>query len=340
MTELLAVESLSVCYHGEGGVVQALDRVSLTIAQGEVVGLVGESGCGKSTLARAILGVLPLPAAEMRGGTIRLAGHDLAAMPPAERGRSVLGRRITFVPQDPFGSLNPLFTIGQQMRDLMQFKSPRASPASRGLLPSVLARYPSERRRSDDAAIRDMLQAVQIRNPAQTLSRLPHALSGGQRQRIMIAMALLPKPDLIIADEPTTALDVTIQAQILRLLHREVKQRGVSLLLTTHDLGTAYEICDRIVVMYAGQEVEAAPNAAFFKAPLHPYTGKLLESLPRPDGSVEGIHGEIPSLIDPPSGCRFHPRCDYASPQCTAARPPITGLEHRVRCYHPLGSAS
>ncbi len=336
MTELLAVQNLEVCYHSERGIVQALDGVSLTIAKGEVVGLVGESGCGKSTLVRAILGVLPHPAAELRRGTIRFAGRDLVGMNAIERSQSILGRRITLVPQDPFGSFNPLFTIGQQMLDVMHWKSPHVPPFGTRLWPSVLARYPKAQCRRDRAAIVEMLHSLQIQNPEQTLQKLPHELSGGQRQRIMIAMALLPKPDLIIADEPTTALDVTIQAQILQLLHREVKGRGVSLLLTTHDLGAAYEICDRIVVMYAGQEAEAAPNAAFFAAPRHPYTAKLLESLPRTDAVVNEIRGEIPSLIDPPPGCRFHTRCDYATEECKISRPPVSGSLHSVCCYHPL----
>jgi peptide/nickel transport system ATP-binding protein len=150
-------------------------------------------------------------------------------------------------------------------------------------------------------------------------------------------MTLLPQPELMIADEPTTALDVTIQAQILRLLHREVKRRQVSVLFTTHDLGTAWEICDRIVVMYAGQDVEAAPNAAFFAAPRHPYTAKLLESLPRADGVAQDIPGEIPSLFAAPPGCRFHPRCGFATAECATVRPPVSGVAHMVRCYHPLG---
>jgi oligopeptide/dipeptide ABC transporter ATP-binding protein len=181
--------------------------------------------------------------------------------------------------------------------------------------------------------VNDMLEKFRLEDAA---GRRPHELSGGQRQRIVIAMALLPQPELIIADEPTTALDVTVQAQILRLLHREVKRRQVSVLFTTHDLGTAWEICDRVVVMYAGQDVEAAPTPAFFAAPRHPYTSKLLESLPRTDGVAQDIPGEIPSLITPPPGCRFHPRCDFATAECVASRPPVTGIEHIVRCYHPL----
>lgn len=336
MTELLSVRDLAVNYHSERGIVRALDGVSLAIGKGEVVGLVGESGCGKSTLARAILGVLPAPTSEIAGGAIEFGGENLRVLAPAEIARRIRGRRITFIPQDPYGSLNPLFTIGQQMLDLMHWKSPMAEPAVRIPWPAVLSRYPSARWIRDRAAIVDILEAVQIPNPEQALAKLPHELSGGQRQRIVIAMALLPQPELIIADEPTTALDVTIQAQILRLLHREVKRRQVSVLFTTHDLGTAWEICERVVVMYAGQDVEAAPTAAFFTAPRHPYTSKLLESLPRADGVAQDIPGEIPSLVAPPPGCRFHPRCDFATAECAVSRPPITGVEHIVRCYHPL----
>ncbi len=340
MTELLAVRDLIVNYHSERGIVRALDGVSLAIGKGEVVGLVGESGCGKSTLARAILGVLPVPASEVRAGAIAFGGDNLLTLASAEIARRIRGRRITFIPQDPYGSLNPLFTIGQQMLDLMHWKSPRAAAAGRSAWPAVLSRYPSARRAQDRAAILDMLGAVQIPNPEQALAKLPHELSGGQRQRIVIAMALLPQPELIIADEPTTALDVTIQAQILRLLHREVKRRQVSMLFTTHDLGTAWEICDRVVVMYAGQDVEAAPTPAFFAAPRHPYTSKLLESLPRTDGVAQDIPGEIPSLIAPPQGCRFHPRCYFATTECTITRPPVSGGAHVVRCYHPLGAST
>jgi peptide/nickel transport system ATP-binding protein len=336
VTELLDIRDLAVNYHGERGIVRALDGVSLQIGKGEVVGLVGESGCGKSTLARAILGVLTAPAAEIRAGTITFAGENLLTLESAEIARRIRGRRITFIPQDPYGSLNPLFTVGQQMLDLMHWKSPLAAPPARSAWPAVLSRYPAARRAQDRAAILDILEAVQIPNPEQALAKLPHELSGGQRQRVVIAMALLPQPELIIADEPTTALDVTIQAQILRLLHREVKRRQVSVLFTTHDLGTAWEICDRIVVMYAGQDVEAAPTPAFFAAPRHPYTSKLLESLPRADGVAQDIPGEIPSLIAPPPGCRFHPRCGFATRECALTRPPVNGGAHMVRCYHPL----
>jgi peptide/nickel transport system ATP-binding protein len=215
-------------------------------------------------------------------------------------------------------------------------------PAGRGWLPAVASRYPSERKRLDVDSVMELLDAVQLPRPDQMLRKYPHELSGGQRQRLMIAMALLPGPDLVIADEPTTALDVTIQAQILGLIRRLATERNVAVLLTTHDLGAAYEICDAVNVMYAGQDVESAPVDRFFAAPAHPYTTKLLASLPDADGTASGIPGEVPVLIAPPSGCRFHPRCERAAGPCREARPPVDqlGAGHWVRCYHPHRAAS
>ena len=337
---LLSVRQLEVDFVTDRGVAQVLDRISLDVAPGEVVGLVGESGCGKTTLARAILGILPAGAARVRGGEIHFQGRDLLREPADRLNDHVRGRAITFIPQDPWSSLNPVFTVGTQIMDLMKWKSPRlpAGDDARPRGPALLRRYPRERRAADRADVLEMLRAVQIPEAERALRRLPHEFSGGQRQRLMIAMALLPGPALVIADEPTTALDVTIQAQILRLLRRLVKDRGVSALFTTHDLGTAHEICDRVVVMYAGQEMEAAPTGAFFSRPAHPYTRRLLESLPSPETDLQDIPGEVPSLIDPPSGCRFHPRCDRATTECRADRPAPTfiGPEHSVRCHHPV----
>jgi peptide/nickel transport system ATP-binding protein len=305
------------------------------------VGLVGESGCGKTTLARAILGILPESGGRIRSGEIHFKGRDLLRTNPGVVHEAVRGRAITFIPQDPWSSWSPLFSVGAQITDLMKWKSPRLAGARRGRWPALLRGYPGARRRADREAALELLRAVQIPEPERALGRLPHELSGGQRQRLMIAMALLPGPDLIIADEPTTALDVTIQAQILRLLRELVKERGVSVLFTTHDLGTAYEICDRVVVMYAGQEMESAPTGVFFDRPAHPYTRRLIESLPVPGGEIRDIPGEVPTLIDPPSGCRFHPRCDYATAECRARRPDPRDVrgDHRVRCVHPLTAA-
>ena len=343
MGELLSVRELEVEFPTDQGPARVLDRISLSIAQGEVVGLVGESGCGKTTLARTILGILPLGGGLIRGGEIHFKGRDLIREDPTVVNDHVRGRAITFIPQDPWSSLSPLFPVGAQIMDLMKWKSPRrengARPAS-VCWPALLRGYPRARRRVDRQAVLEILRVVQIADPERALGRLPHEFSGGQRQRLMIAMALLPNPDLIIADEPTTALDVTIQAQILRLLRGLAKERAVSVLFTTHDLGTAYEICDRVVVMYAGQEMESAPSEAFFHRPAHPYTRRLLESVPSADGEIRDIPGELPGLVAPPPGCRFHPRCDYATLECRARRPDEQRVEgeHRVRCYHPLAS--
>ncbi len=331
---LLEVRDLRISFGTDAGPVRVLDGVNLSLRRGAIMGLVGESGCGKTTLARSVLGILP-PNARNDGGSIRFDGIDLLGMERTAFERDVKGRRITFVPQDPYGSFNPLFRIGDQIMELMKWKSPRRGGDERGLGP-LMTRYPRARRRADRDAALTLLREVQIPQAEQALKRLPEEFSGGQRQRLMIAMALMTEPDLIIADEPTTALDVTIQAQILKLLKRLAKGRGVSVLLTTHDMGTAYEICDDITVMYAGQEVETAPVADFFREPRHPYTARLLDSLPNPSGEIREIGGEVPSLVDPPGGCRFHPRCRSAIPACARQRPGIEGEAHTVRCFNPV----
>jgi len=333
MTEdLLSVRGLEIGFRTEAGLARVLDKVNFRIGRGEIVGLVGESGCGKTTLARAILGVLPANSARIGAGEVIFEGEDLLKKSPAALEAEVRGRRITFVPQDPFTSFNPVFTIGAQIEELMKWKSPDSEVGTGWRL------YGRGRRRADRSKVMELLRTVQLPDPAGILRKYPHEVSGGQRQRLMIAMALLPEPRLIIADEPTTALDVTIQAQILKLLRRLATERGVSVLFTTHDLGTAYEICDRITVMYAGQEVEAAPSDEFFARPRHPYTKRLLESLPSRDHGIRGIPGSIPGLVNPPPGCRFHPRCDFATPDCAAARPGVTeiGRRHVLRCFHPV----
>jgi peptide/nickel transport system ATP-binding protein len=326
--ELLSIRDLSVSFATEGGTARVLDAVSLSLAQGEIMGLVGESGCGKTTLARAILGALP-PNANVQGGVLVFDGQDLLSLDPSAVADQMRGRAITFIPQDPYSSFSPLFTIGDQITELLCWKSPDRRPGER--------RYARSRRHADHARAVSMLRAVQLPDPEILLRKYPHELSGGQRQRVMIAMALLPEPKLVIADEPTTALDVTIQAQILKLLRTLASERGVSVLFATHDLGTAWEICDRITVMYAGQELEAAPITDFFRLPMVPYTRMLLDSLPSSGSALRGIAGDVPSLIAPPPGCRFHPRCPRASDLCYSEHPVAREPEpyHQVRCHHP-----
>ncbi|MGI9336458.1 MAG: ABC transporter ATP-binding protein [Gammaproteobacteria bacterium] len=344
--ELLRVRDLQVSFGTDAGPAQVLDRVNLDVEPGEIVGLVGESGCGKTTLARAILNVLPANSARIGEGRIEFTGESLLDMNSATLASRIRGRAITFVPQDPFGSFNPVFPIGAQIMELMKWKSPARGGGTSHLvdhgLRGFLQRHPRLRRRQDRARIVDLMKLVQLPQPEEILAKYPHQVSGGQRQRLMIAMALLPEPRLIIADEPTTALDVTIQAQILKLLRNLAAERGVALIFTTHDLGTAYEICDRVVVMYAGQEMESAPSDGFFERPSHPYTRRLLESLPSREHGIAGIRGEIPALIDPPSGCRFHPRCDHATDLCRQSRPQPRELApgHEVRCHHPVTAPS
>jgi len=323
---VLEINDLVVEFETDQGIVQAIDHLTLSVREGEIVGLVGESGCGKTTVARCILGVAPQPPARIRAGKILFQGQDLLRVSEADLTTRIRGKAITFIPQDPLAALNPLFPVGVQLRDMLKWGMRRG-----------------RRAREIRAHIISILQQVQIPSPAEQLRKYPHEFSGGQRQRLVIAAALAPAPTLIIADEPTSALDVTVQAQILLLLKSLVQERGTSVLLITHDLGVVAKLCDRVVVMYAGQEAEMAPTASAFTHPSHPYTWKLLESLPeRQQGDIRGIPGVVPHLIDPPPGCRFHTRCEFAMPRCMQHQPAAMEVlpDHWVRCHLFPGEGS
>ena len=317
---LLEIENLRLAFEGFEGTAEVLDGVSLAIAHGEAVGLVGESGCGKSVLARSVLRLDPSPPLRVRSGAIRFDNADVLAMAPAAL-RALRGAGIGMVFQDPTTYLNPVFTIGQLLADI--FRAHRC-------------RVPNDE--PIGARSVALLRAVQLPEPEAMLARYPHQLSGGMRQRVLIAMALAGNPRLLIADEPTTALDVTIQAQILALLADLVARLDLTLLLITHDVGVVGAICRRVVVMYAGAIVEEAPTARLFEAPRHPYTRGLLDAVPdlaHPGRLPRGIPGTIPSLRDPPPGCRFHPRCPIAMAVCRHEKPVLraVGPGHRVACH-------
>jgi oligopeptide/dipeptide ABC transporter ATP-binding protein len=314
VTDLLAVRDLTVHFDTDEGVVQAVDGASLRVGPGEVVGLVGESGSGKSVTALAILRLLR-PPARVLGGQIELDGRNLLACSEEEM-RAVRGAQISMVFQSPRTSLNPVLPVGRQIERLLVQHGATAPGKAR------------------TRAV-DMLREVGIGEPERRARQYAHQLSGGMCQRVMIAMALATNPRLLIADEPTTGLDVSIAAQILDLLADLGRRTGSAILLITHDLGVVARRCDRVVVMHAGQTVEWAPVRALFHAPAHPYTRALLRSIPRVVGAgeMEPIPGSVPSLLAPPPGCRFAPRCALVRTEC-AATVPVRSLDgdHRVAC--------
>ena len=314
MTDLLTLEDLTVHFDTDEGVVQAVDGAALTIAPGEVVGLVGESGSGKSVTALAILRLLR-PPARVVSGRIRFDGRDLFALSEEEM-RSVRGSHISMVFQSPRTSLNPVLPVGRQIERLLVLHGGAAPGQAR------------------ERAVA-MLREAGIAEPDRRAGQYAHQLSGGMCQRVMIAMALATNPRLLIADEPTTGLDVSIAAQILELLRDLGRRTGAAILLITHDLGVVARLCDRVVVMHAGQTVEWATVRRLFHAPAHPYTRALIRSIPRVDREVamEPIPGSVPSPLAPPRGCRFAPRCPLVRAECAAHVPVRTiGEEHAVAC--------
>jgi peptide/nickel transport system ATP-binding protein len=314
---LLAVEGLRVEFATDQGTIRAVDGIDLAIERGQTLALVGESGCGKSMTALAIMGLVPEPTGRIAAGSIRFGGTELVDLPAAER-RAYRGARIAMIFQEPMTSLNPAFTIGDQIGE--------------GLM-----RHRGLTRRAARREAIEMLRRVHVPAAAQRVDDYPHRLSCGMRQRAMIAMALVCEPALLIADEPTTALDVTIQAQILDLLRELREATGTAMLLITHDLGVVAEIADRVAVMYAGRIVERAPAALLFAQPQHPYTIGLLGAIPLMTGGRERlatIDGNVPDPLHLPQGCRLAPRCPFAEPDCRATDPALTALsaEHQAAC--------
>jgi peptide/nickel transport system ATP-binding protein len=320
---LLEIHDLVTAFHTPAGRVPAVDGVSLSIPRGGAVGLVGESGCGKSVTAMSVLGLVASPGRIERGKILlEVEGRPLDLVGLSEnRLRQVRGGRVGMIFQEPMTSLNPVFTIGAQVAEAVRLHRDVTPAAAR-------------------ARALELFRLVRIADPERRLDEYPHQLSGGMRQRVMIAMALACEPDLLIADEPTTALDVTIQAQILELLADLRRRLGMALLLITHDLGVVAETCDHVAVMYAGKIVEQAPAAELFARPLHPYTIGLLAARPEhraaPGEPLAAIPGMVPQPRDFPAGCRFHPRCPFArEPRCTAEPPDLRplGTSHLVRCH-------
>ena len=318
----LLVKGLKTQFRSYDAVAKAVDDVSLDLYQGETLGLVGESGCGKSVTALSIMRLIKDPPGRISAEEIRLGELDLLTLSPKQM-RKIRGGRISMIFQEPMTSLNPVFTVGSQIAEM--FQTHRGTSGSESWVRSV-----------------EMLKKVRMPAPEKRAREYPHQLSGGMRQRAMIAMALACNPEILIADEPTTALDVTIQAQILDLMMRLKEEFGAAIMMITHDLGVIARISQRIIVMYAGKIVEAGPTAVFFESPAHPYTRGLLKSIPKLGERsrlgrtrLQEIKGIVPSIFDLPPGCSFNPRCSEAMPICSREAPPLFDLGdgHRVRCW-------
>ncbi len=319
---LLDVKDLRTYFHMEDGVARAVDGVSFHVERGEVLGIVGESGCGKSVTSLSIMGLVDAPGRIEEGSSIRFDGRELTSLSEKEM-RQIRGNDIAMIFQEPMTSLNPVFPVGNQIVEALRL-------------------HRNLGRKDARARAIEMLELVGIPVPERRVDEYPHQLSGGMRQRVMIAMALANEPDLLIADEPTTALDVTIQAQILELLLELRREMGMGVMLITHDLGVVAEVCDRVVVMYAGQVVEEGPVEDIFRQPAHPYTQGLLAAVPRPDrtgGDLAVIPGTVPPPTHWPTGCRFRERCPYAWEQCREMPDLLRASERQyARCWlveHP-----
>jgi dipeptide transport system ATP-binding protein len=324
---LVDIANLRVEFGPPARPIVAVDGVDLTIEPGEIVGLVGESGSGKSVTALALMSLIDDPG-RVRAERMAFAGRDLVAASASER-RSLAGRGIGMIFQDPLTSLDPCYTVGYQLDEALRLSGNREERTS------------AAARRARALAL---LREVEIPDPVARLRAFPHQLSGGMAQRVMIAIALAGRPQLLIADEPTTALDVTVQAQVLALLTRLRREHAMAILLITHDLAVVAETADRVVVMYAGQVMETGAVPAIFESPQHPYTQALLDALPEHNvdrARLRTIPGVVPGAFDRPAGCLLAPRCSYAAARCIATRPALAGIAARaVRCHFPLSRAS
>ena len=320
---LLDVKDLKTYFYTDSGVAKAVDGVTFSVDKGKVLGIVGESGCGKSVTSLSIMRLVDPVTGKNEGGEILFDGTDILKLPEPEM-RKLRGNRISMIFQEPMTSLNPVFTIGYQIEE------------------SLILHKGMDKKAARQQAIH-LLELVGIPEAGKRVDEYPHQLSGGMRQRVMIAMALACRPKLLIADEPTTALDVTIQAQILKLMNDLKKEKGTSILFITHDLGVINEMADDVAVMYCGQVVEKAPVRSIFgdNSYLHPYTEGLLYSIPRLDTPtgirLEAIPGAVPHPLDLPKGCKFAPRCKYATDKCREMEPELNEVEpgHMVRCFYP-----
>ncbi|MFQ6076216.1 MAG: ABC transporter ATP-binding protein [Candidatus Bathyarchaeia archaeon] len=305
--------------------------MDLSIGKGETVALVGETGCGKTVTAKAILGILPIPPAEITKGEILFGGVNLLNLDEKQISQ-VIGKRMSLVPQDPMTCLNPVYTVGEQLLDIMRWQG-KKDP---GLLRYIGGRFRREKNPNQYEKAVNMLESLLIASPREVMKRYPVELSGGMRQRVLIGMALINDPEFLIADEPGTALDVTVQDQILDLLKSLIETKNLSVLYITHNLGVARNIASRVYVMYAGRIAETAPTDKLFQDPRHPYTIGLLESVPKLSGmSTKGIMGRMPDFGNPPKGCRFHPRCAHVKEVCMMKRPEMLEVDtdHLVACH-------
>ncbi len=331
---VLDVRGLSVAIDTDEGEAQILDHADLVLRAGSIHGVVGESGCGKSTLLKAILGILP-KRGRIEGGSVQLSGRDLTHLGRDVMQREVRGREIGFIPQDPFQALNPVFRVETQLMEALLTHGIRSNQS-----PSDASAHLD--RKAMRAHLVSLLKAVQLPDAEEALARYPHQFSGGQRQRLLIAASLACAPAIVLADEPTTALDVTTQLQILKLLRELAGERSLSMLFVTHDFGVVAQLCDTVTVMYAGQTVETGSVREVLDDPKHPYTRMLLACHPDRARKLAGIPGAVPSPLRPPSGCRFHTRCPQARTECAATRPQraTVGGFHGVACVlYPTGSA-